>query len=142
MHISFSPQVRDDTLAVVKNGDKLIINGESFNFTTLPDGATIPFGDIPCEWIIGTVDRIDGEIHITLLLPIPFFPEPWQAFPEPLDNVPNGPVDMPASSTFETVEIAVEGGKNIVTTKHRWHMPDEVTTTFVPDNEPKEETEQ
>ncbi|WP_411908874.1 hypothetical protein [Mesorhizobium sp. ESP-6-2] len=131
MRINLTPECRDGALIVIKNGDALDINGEAFDFTTLPDGATIPSGEIPCEWIIGDVERINGEIVLTLLLPTPFHAEQWQAFPEPLEDVPDGAVDLPASTTVDIAEVRVEGGKNIVVTKHRWHQPDEVQTTFI-----------
>lgn len=96
MIISFSPQRRDDTLELEKtNGDRLRINGELFNFGPLPDGGTIPVGEIPCEWIVGPVERIDGEIHLTLILPHGPNPSQAVAFPEPITVTEDGPVAIP-----------------------------------------------
>lgn len=95
MRISFSPQRRDDTISVSKSGDVLTINGEAFDFSTLPDGATIPAGEVPCDWITGPVERIDGEIHLTLILPHGPSPSEAVAFPEPITVTADGPIDLP-----------------------------------------------
>lgn len=105
MHIKFSPQRRDDELVVIKNGDKLRINGELFSFVSLPDGATIPSGAVPCEWIVGPVDRIDGEIHLTLLLPHGPDPSRNVAFPEPLFSPPDGKLAIPTDLVLEAVNV-------------------------------------
>ena len=89
------PIARLDTLTVEKTGDRLRINGELFNFGPLPDGATIPAGATGCAWIVGPVERINGEIEITLLLPIGANPSQAVAFPEPLENVQDGIVTLP-----------------------------------------------
>lgn len=93
MQISFSPQRRDDAIIASKVGDILTVNGESFDFSSLPDGATIP--DVPCEFIAGSVDRIDGEIHLTLILPHGPNPSQAVAFPEPITVTEDGPIAIP-----------------------------------------------
>jgi hypothetical protein len=47
------------------------------------------------EWIRGPVERIDGEIHLTLVLP--HGPNPSQAvsFSQPLINPPDGELAIP-----------------------------------------------
>ena len=101
MHISFSPQRRDATLTVSKAGDVLTINGEKLNLEPLPDGATIPAGEIPCEWISGPVERIDGEIHLTLILPHGANPPPEVAFPEPITVTEDGPITLPGAANVD-----------------------------------------
>jgi len=95
MRISFSPQRRDDTLTISRAGDILTINGEAFDFSSLPEGGTIPAGEVPCEWIVGSVHRIDGVLHLTLLLPHGPNPSPAVAFPEPIVLTVDGPVSVP-----------------------------------------------
>ncbi|WP_440410599.1 hypothetical protein [Neorhizobium petrolearium] len=95
MQISFSPMRRDDELAVSKSGDVITINGEAFDFSGLPDGATIPPGEVPCDWIIGSVQRIDGDLTLTLILPHGAYPSAAVAFPAPLINPPDGPLAIP-----------------------------------------------
>ena len=42
--IMLKPQRSDGVLSVSKNGDALIINGETFDFTQLTEGSTLPPG--------------------------------------------------------------------------------------------------
>ncbi|WP_421581142.1 hypothetical protein [Shinella sp. M31] len=95
MQIVFSPQRSDQPLIVVKAGDSLTINGEVFDFTSLPDGAEIPAGGVPCEWIVGPVQRIDGKINLTLLFPHGPNPSLAVAFPEAIDDAQDGPITLP-----------------------------------------------
>jgi hypothetical protein len=95
MRISFSPQRRDDTLTLEKTGDRLRINGALFNFSPLADGDTVPAGEVPCEWIVGPIERVDGEIHLTLILPHGPIPSQAVAFPEPITITEDGPIAVP-----------------------------------------------
>jgi hypothetical protein len=95
MKISFSPQRREGSISVVKDGDKLRINGELFSFISLPDGATIPEGVVPCDWITGPVERISGGLQLTLVLPHGPNPSAALARPEPLIEPPDGELDIP-----------------------------------------------
>lgn len=95
MHITLSPMRSDDTLTVIKAGDTLTINGAAFDFSSLPDGATIPMGEIPCEWIFGAVERVSGRLHFTLILPHGANPSEAVAFPTALDNPPDGTLSLP-----------------------------------------------
>lgn len=95
MHITFSPQRRDDTLTLEKTGDRLRINGELFNFNPLGEGDEIPSDQIPNPWIIGPVTRMDGEIHLTLILPHGPNPSQAVAFPEPIHVTQDGPITIP-----------------------------------------------
>lgn len=96
MRISFSPQRRDDTLTLEKSsGDRLRINGELFNFNPLAEGDVIPAGAVPCDFIVGPVERIDGEIRLTLILPHGPNPSETVAFPEPITVNDDGPVEVP-----------------------------------------------
>lgn len=136
MRIHLSPQYRKDrSLSVTKAGDTLTINGEVFDFSTLPDGGTIKHQDIPSEWFVEDVSRDSGELRVTLLLPHGPAPEPWQAFPDPITVEADGEIDLPYD-TYCTVEtVDVEGGRKITTTVFRWHQEPEVQNEFVPDPE-------
>jgi len=83
-------------LAVVKAGDVLTINGENFDLSRVGEGDTLPASAISSHWFAGDVERVNGELILTLLLPNPWNYSPEQAFPVPLDNVPDGPVIFPA----------------------------------------------
>ena len=95
MKITFSPQRRDNTLAVVKQGDILTINGTAYDFSQLPDGGTLPADAVDSEFVIGTVDRVDGELELTLLLPHGANASEAARFPEPIINPADGEVELP-----------------------------------------------
>jgi hypothetical protein len=96
MIITFSPQRREGSLTLEKSsGDRLRINGELFNFNPLEDGDTIPAGAIPCDWIVGAVERIDGEVRLTIVLPHGPNPSQAVAFPEPITVNEDGPIAVP-----------------------------------------------
>ncbi|MBF5006832.1 hypothetical protein [Diaphorobacter caeni] len=95
MKINLSPQVRDDTLEVSRAGDALIINGATLDFTPLPEGAVLPGSAAGCEFIVGDVVRRDGQIELTLLLPIAWDAPHAAAFPQPIIDPPDGRVALP-----------------------------------------------
>lgn len=98
MIIKFSPFLPIDpvqTLIVSKRSDVLTINGERFDFRPLPDGATLPSAAIDCEWISGDVTRVDGQLIITLRLPLDQDSSPAACFPADIINPPDGNVSIP-----------------------------------------------
>jgi len=105
MRISFSPQRRDDALSIERTApDRIRINGDLFNFGPMANGDVIPAGAIPCHWIIGPVERIDGEIHLTLILPHGPNPSEAVAFPYPISVTEDGPVTIPHDPKQEEPE--------------------------------------
>ena len=96
MIISFSPQRRDDTLVVSKSDDVLTINGDVIDLSVIPDGATLPASAIDNEWIVGNVDRIDGILQVTLILPHGRNPSRAVAFPDPITVTEDGLIELPA----------------------------------------------
>ncbi|MHA6690608.1 hypothetical protein [Devosia sp. A449] len=96
MKITFEPQYNPAPLVLANSGDVLSINGDLFDFSGLQDGDVIPSGAVPSIWIIGPVQRIDGEIHLTLILPHGPNPSPAVAFPEPITVTEDGPIAIPA----------------------------------------------
>ncbi|MGB5903821.1 MAG: hypothetical protein WBH00_13315 [Xanthobacteraceae bacterium] len=100
MRISFSPQRRDDALTVSKAGDALTINGDVVDLSAIPEGADLPATAIDCEWIVGTVHRVAGDLHVTLLLP--HGPRAIEAVRFPADiNPADGPIELPAGEEPE-----------------------------------------
>lgn len=96
MLIKLLPQRREDTLVVKKSGHVLNVNGEDFDFSPMTEGATLPRAAIASEWFTGDVEMINSELIVSLRLPLPANYSPEQAFPVPLENVPDGPVVFPA----------------------------------------------
>ncbi|WP_226501388.1 hypothetical protein [Pseudomonas sp. MWU16-30322] len=116
MNIVLVPQRRDDTLVIIKSGETLILNGEVFDFSLMGNGDTLPQAAIHSDWFASDITRIDGELEITLILPLPINYSPEQAFPAPLENVPDGrvafpqPLPVPAivDATTDRQEVADE----------------------------------
>lgn len=108
MKIILSPQRRDDTLEVIKNGDVLTVNGEVFDLSPVGEGDTLPREAIDSIWFAGPVDRINGELVLTLMLPNPWNYSQEQAFPAPLENVPDGPVTLPGPLPAQPAESVPE----------------------------------
>lgn len=86
---------RDDTLTLSKSGDTITINSDSFDFSTLPDGATIDALNIPCEFIVDKVERVSNTINITIILPHGSNPNSNVAFPTSIDVTVDGPITLP-----------------------------------------------
>ncbi|WP_095093828.1 hypothetical protein [Pseudomonas sp. Irchel 3A5] len=108
MIIKLVPQRRDDQLSVVKSGSILTVNGEVFDFGPVTVGATLPEDAITSVWFAGDVENIDGELTLTLLLPLPRNFSQEQAFPADLLNVPDGPVELPQPNPEAFNEQAAE----------------------------------
>ncbi|WP_282374580.1 MULTISPECIES: hypothetical protein, partial [Pseudomonas] len=64
MIIKLSPQRRDDELIVSKRSDVLTINGERFDFRGVPEGAVLPSSAVDCDFVVGDITRIDGELTL------------------------------------------------------------------------------
>jgi hypothetical protein len=85
MYITFSPMRMDDPLALLVSGDTLVINEIGYDFSGIPDGATLPRDAIDCPWLAASdVERIDGEIHLTLILPHGPNPVDSELYPQPV----------------------------------------------------------
>lgn len=113
--------------------DRLRIYGAEFDFGSLSEGDLIPADAIPCGWILGPVERVDGEIQLTLMLPYGTSPDAHVAFPAPIIGPPLGVVDLPFSTWCETSESPVEGGVEVTTTTHRWQQAVSVAVEFIPE---------
>ncbi|UWQ16161.1 hypothetical protein [Jannaschia sp. M317] len=95
MRLTFSPVRRDDSLSVDRQGDTLILNGEAFDFSALPEGAILPRSAIVTLWVAGDVTREGGVLTIPLILPHgPAGPDETR-FAQPLTLTENGPVTLP-----------------------------------------------
>lgn len=95
MKINLSPVRMDETLVVARSGDVLYINGEACDLGPLLEGATLPASAIDSKWFTGQVDRENGELKLTLILPHgPNAPESTR-FPQPITVVSDGLVELP-----------------------------------------------
>jgi hypothetical protein len=95
MLINLSPIRSGRALEISKTGETLTINGVPYDFSQLPDGATLPREAIDCEWIVSDVNRINGEIELTILLPHGANASHEARFPEPINITNDGQVVLP-----------------------------------------------
>lgn len=95
MRIILSPQRRDEHFTVIKSGDKLTVMGEEFDFSHIRSGDVLPASAVSSMWFLDKIERVEGELVLTLLFPNPSNYSPEQAFPVDLMNVPDGPVVFP-----------------------------------------------
>ena len=95
MILNYSPQRRDDILILKKQGDILTINGVPYDFSNLPNGATLPREAIGCEFIVSDVNRVNGEIELTILLPHGANASHEARFPQPITMTTDGTVVLP-----------------------------------------------
>lgn len=97
MKIILSPVRMDNnvTLELVKKGDTITINGEDFDFSPIGDGDTLPMLAISSTWFDRDVERIDGELVMSIILPNPWNYSPEQAFPEPITVTADGLIELP-----------------------------------------------
>ena len=82
-------------LTVYKQGDSLTINGLTLDFTQLPEGATLPAAATGTEWIVSPVERIGGDLVLTLLLPIPDEADQAARYPADIVTPADGLVALP-----------------------------------------------
>lgn len=95
MIINFSPVRMDEELQVSLAGEILYLNGEAFDFGPLEDGDTLPQQAISSKWVAGAVERVGGELRLTLVLPHgPNAPETTR-YPQPLVASGEGLISLP-----------------------------------------------
>lgn len=102
MRIQFSPVRLNAPITLEKRDDTLIINGQRFDFSPIPDGATLPQAAINSDHFAGPVERIDGMLHLTLRLPHGANAPEETRFPQPITVTTDGPIDLPSYDTEET----------------------------------------
>lgn len=95
MHIKLTPQRSNDTLSLARKGSALIINGQSFDFSPLPDGAVLPRDAVDCAYLASDVTRVGGILQLTLILPHGANAPRETLFPAAVDLASDGPAKLP-----------------------------------------------
>jgi len=109
MKITLSPSRVDVPLVVSVNGDTLTINGEEFDFGPLTDGATLPLEAFESMWFNGPVDRVAGELQLSLVLPYgPNAPESTVFYSGTLDINESGDLVLPIYDTSPPIEGEIQ----------------------------------
>ncbi|AZB65043.1 hypothetical protein EBL87_15320 [Cereibacter sphaeroides] len=106
MQITFSPQRRDGALILARAGDSLILNGEVLDMSGIPDGATLPRDAVGSEWLASDIERIEGVLHLTLILPHGPDADAATLFPAPVHAETDGPISVPAWAPEPAAEEA------------------------------------
>lgn len=95
MNISFSPHRDAQPITVSKAGDVLTINGETFDFSPLPDASALPVEAIGSAYFAADVARASGVLSVNLAIPFrPSSPESVR-FPAPIIAAADGPLAIP-----------------------------------------------
>lgn len=95
MIIKFSPIRSDASLTLSRLGDMLTINGLALDFAKLPDGGTLPAEAIGSSDVIGSVERINGQVVLTLRFPHGANAPEEARFPTDIVDPPTGQVQLP-----------------------------------------------
>lgn len=95
MQIQFTPMRHANRLSLSKTGDTLTVNGEDFDLSGIPDGATLPRAAVACDWLASDIARVDGVLHLTLILPHGMSAPDETLFPASVTVTGNGPIALP-----------------------------------------------
>lgn len=99
MIIKLSPSRMDTKLTASVSGDSITVNGDVIDFSPLADGEILPSYAVESMWITGDVRRVNGDIHLTLILPhgasSPYEARYPAAFTEPM-TIKSGPIPLPS----------------------------------------------
>lgn len=109
MIIKLSPIRSDAELIVTKTGETLIINGVALDFARLEDGATLAADAVGSEWVVRAVERVSGDLVVTLMLPHSADAPELARFPVDIINPADGPVRLPGIDLAPAQPAAVNG---------------------------------
>lgn len=107
MIIKLSPVRSDLALAVVKNGDQLEVNGVSLDFSRLADGSTLPAEAVSSSFIVAPVERVNGDLVVTLMLPHATDAPESARFPIDIRDPADGRVPLPGLEWSDPLEAVV-----------------------------------
>ena len=102
MIITLFPMRAEAPIAVERQGDRLIVEGVAHDLTDYAAG--------DCPWIVGAVDRVDGDWRVNLVLPHGAAAPAGALFPDPIVVAGDGPLDLPC---FDDPEADPEEGEDI-----------------------------
>lgn len=95
MKIKLSPVRSDDHLHAEVYADMLRLNGVSLDLAALANGATLPADAVACAYINHPVERIDGELVVTITMPHGAQAGEQSRFPVDILSPPDGQVSLP-----------------------------------------------
>lgn len=95
MKIYLTPIRFDEKLTVAIEGDTLTLNGKDFDFSDVPEGGLLPQDAVSCDWLASDIERINGDLQLTLLLPHGANAPDETLFPIMLEIDQDGSVALP-----------------------------------------------
>ena len=95
MILTLSPVLSDEQTTINVQDDALTVNGQTFDFGPLAEGAALPAAAINSSLICGDVTRINGKINVTVRFAHVQDASEADRFPRPLTITKNGPVELP-----------------------------------------------
>ncbi len=100
MKINLTPQRSEADLTISKTGDALTINAKKYDFSALTEGDILPRGAVENGQLASDVTRINGEIQLTLVLPIPasHVNDPAASHPAAIVPTIDGQIALPVPS--------------------------------------------
>jgi hypothetical protein len=104
MRLRFLPQRRDEMFELERRGECLIVNGQELDFSSVPDGGVATPADIGSAWLAENVRRENGQIEVTLFLPLEANAPESRRFPEPVLAETDGPIALPQDSPAKSEE--------------------------------------
>ena len=104
MKITFTPQLRADTLSLSVDGDVLTVNGTGYDFSPLAEGGTLPREAVGCPLLASDVTREGGHITLTLILPHGSDAPEAARFPQPITVTQTGPIQLPMTYAEDAPE--------------------------------------
>lgn len=101
MYITFSPVRSDTPRTLVRHGDTLSVDGETFDFGFLQEGDVLPRAAVTGDWLGSDIERKAGSLHLTVVLPHGMHAPDETLFPDPRHLTGDGPVELPPYGDLE-----------------------------------------
>lgn len=104
MKITLTPMRRPVPLTLSRAGDVLSVNGTGFDLSGIPEGATLPRDAVAGDWLASDIERVGGQLRLTVILPHAADAPPETRFPAPIEVTADGPIALPPYSAEESAE--------------------------------------
>lgn len=95
MIFKLSPVRSNAHLSVVQEGDVLTLNGQVMDLSPLAEGATLPKEAVSSPFVIAPIERVHGNLVVTLMLPHAADAPESARFPADIYRHENGAVILP-----------------------------------------------
>lgn len=100
----------DEQLEASVSADTLTLNGEDFDFSRLQEGGILPMGAVDSAWVASAIERVNGDICLTLRIPHGANAPAETLYPDGFKNpifVNSGQVPIPP---YSVAAVDISGG--------------------------------